>query len=139
LRSDQLEIARWTYQLGRFLAPTLEAWEIGFMRDTTIEQELMVWLRFTNTFTRFLASHGRDPQTVTSDEGKELLGAILTLSERDEVPAKFGMKAETVAEVKRLLNDPESRLFPEAFLAQVASETDRATFEELNREFREGR
>src|SRR5262245_11948401 len=44
LPSFLLDIIRWTYEVvGRYLKPTLEQWETGFMRDLHVDREVIFW------------------------------------------------------------------------------------------------
>lgn len=48
LSEPQLAFAKYTYQVvGKYQCPTLEQWELGFMRDTHPDQELMTWMRIS--------------------------------------------------------------------------------------------
>ena len=45
LDASQLVLARWTYQrAGKYLQPTFEQWELGFLRDTYRDNELATWV-----------------------------------------------------------------------------------------------
>ena len=52
------EVARFTYQaVGHLISPTFEQWELGFLRDSTPERELFLWLVITEAFNRAVADH----------------------------------------------------------------------------------
>lgn len=65
LRHESLDkegraIARYTYKrLGHFLYPSFEQWEHGFLRDMHPENELILWLRASVAFKRYLDKHPR--------------------------------------------------------------------------------
>ena len=51
-------IARFTFErLGHFQCPTFEQWELGFLRDAHPDRELMLWLRASIAFARYLETH----------------------------------------------------------------------------------
>ena len=40
-----MAVARWTYEhAGKYKTPTLEQWELGFMKDTNPDSELAAWV-----------------------------------------------------------------------------------------------
>lgn len=55
LPSDMLErIGRLYRTVGKHISPTLEHWEIGFMRDVRPEREIAVWLDIEAALFRLL-------------------------------------------------------------------------------------
>ena len=66
-----LDLIRWTYTVvGRYVRPTLEQWELGFMRDVHVEREVMFWLR---TAYAFVTYHRRHNFGLRSDTEERLL------------------------------------------------------------------
>ena len=48
LPPEDLAVCAYTYRkVGKFVTPTLEQWELGFMKDTNPMDELAFWLRLT--------------------------------------------------------------------------------------------
>ncbi len=53
-------IARFTFAvLGHFQCPTFEQWELGFLRDMHPRRELVIWLRFSIAFLRYMQTHSQ--------------------------------------------------------------------------------
>jgi len=46
LSPEQQAICKYTFaRAGKYIVPNLEKWELGFMRDRHVDQELVFWLR----------------------------------------------------------------------------------------------
>ena len=79
LSDFQLDIIRWTHRVvGRCVAPNLELWEVGFMRDRAIGQELVLWLRIAYAFITY---YRRRPARRSEDDGR-IIGSLVQLSMR---------------------------------------------------------
>jgi hypothetical protein len=74
-----LDIMRWTYRVvGRYIQPTLEQWELGFMRDRNVQTELQFWHRAAFGFITY---HQRRGLALRSDpEEQQLVGALVELA-----------------------------------------------------------
>jgi hypothetical protein len=59
-------VVRWQFRhVGRFVVPTYEHWELGFLRDLFMEQEIATWTRLTWGVLEYVKRHpGSDPQSV---------------------------------------------------------------------------
>ena len=77
-----LGIIRWTYLIvGRYIQPTLEQWELGFMRDLHVEREVCYWHRLAYAFITYHRRRGLPPQ---SDEiERHLVRSFVVLGEAD--------------------------------------------------------
>jgi hypothetical protein len=68
-----LDICRWTFDVvGRYVVPTLEQWELGFMRDVHAEREVFFWHRLAFAFITYHRRKGLRRRT--DAEEKQLLG-----------------------------------------------------------------
>src|SRR5262249_1959648 len=66
-----LDLMRWTYKVvGRYLYPTLEQWELGFMRDRHVEDEVGFWYRAAFAFITY---HKRRNVPLRSDDEEKSL------------------------------------------------------------------
>jgi hypothetical protein len=81
-----LGIIGWTYRVvGRYVRPTLEQWELGFMRDMHPDREVAIWHRLAFAFVTY--HRRRDLPLRSRPEELELIGAFLHLNsaaERDD-------------------------------------------------------
>jgi hypothetical protein len=70
-----LDIIRWTYKVvGRYIQPTLEQWELGFMRDMHVKHEVHFWHRAALAFITY---HRRRNLPLRSDaEEIRLIGVL---------------------------------------------------------------
>jgi hypothetical protein len=58
LTPPQQEVARRSFMVaGRFVEPTLEQWELGFMRDMHPDGELALWVVLSVAFQKYLRVH----------------------------------------------------------------------------------
>ena len=88
LSPESLATARSTYQdVGRYLYPSFEQWELGFLRDCHPERELRIWTKISIAFNDFLARSGRNPEQVSQDEGKLLISHLTAISGGGREPA----------------------------------------------------
>lgn len=96
-----LDIMRWTFKItGRFIVPTLEQWELGFMRDMHVDKQVGMWHRLSFAF---ISYHQRKRLPLRShEEETRLIGGLIT-------------QASSVAKA----NDTESK-----FLRQCWTEPD---------------
>jgi hypothetical protein len=71
-----LDIMQWTYKIvGHYVQPTLEQWELGFMRDVHIEQEVAYWVRLAHAF---ISYHERRKLPLRSDDEElRLVGSFM--------------------------------------------------------------
>jgi hypothetical protein len=78
-----LDLIRWTYKVvGHYIQPTLEQWELGFMRDLHVAGEVMFWFRVSHAFITY---HRRKGMVVRSvDKERQFIGTFLSLGP-DEV------------------------------------------------------
>jgi hypothetical protein len=76
-------LVRGTFPLvGRYIQPTLEQWEVGFMRDVHIGREIRIWAVVAGAFLTF---HRRRNLPLRADEEeKRLVGALLRAGETAE-------------------------------------------------------
>jgi hypothetical protein len=89
-------IVRWSYSIvGRYVVPTLEQWELGFMRDTHIARarEVLYWhlLSFA-----FITYHRRLKIPLRSEEEERMLvGAFANLGTESQAnPAEVKLLVE---------------------------------------------
>jgi len=58
LSPESEQVCREVYaSVGRFLEPSFEQWELGFLRETNPEQELRVWQAIAESFAAYTAEH----------------------------------------------------------------------------------
>lgn len=63
LTSEQLDLARRTYNIaGKFIEPTFEGWERGFLADLHPDHELRNWLGISNALQAYCEEHGAQPR-----------------------------------------------------------------------------
>jgi hypothetical protein len=103
------DISRWTFSVvGRYVVPTLEQWELGFMRDVHVEREVLNWHRLAFAFITYHRRKGLARRS--DDEEKQLIGWLLDAAadDRDE-PAAQRLKSlgEEVALLRECLNAPD--------------------------------
>lgn len=68
------ELARSLFsKVGRFVYPTFEQWELGFMRDEHPWREILIWENIARTFNRYLAEH-------PDADGRDVVGTICSIS-----------------------------------------------------------
>ena len=120
--------------VGRFVYPTFEQWELGFMRDMHPWRELLIWETVARTYKLYLGEH---PEAV---DDNELAGTIVSLSlgvvpenptekEKDlhrlymeacekrwlplsEEPYEFSPNAATVLEYEDIIDETDARILP---------------------------
>jgi hypothetical protein len=69
------EIARAIYsKVGHFAYPTFEQWELGFMRDSHPEREILIWENIARTFDLYVAEH---PEAANNEQ---VVGSIVSIS-----------------------------------------------------------
>src|SRR5262249_46388058 len=87
LSPESLATARSTYQdVGRYLFPSFEQWELGFLRDCHPERELATWASIAKAFNDFLAKAGRNREAVSQSEGKSLVDLLTLISGEVRMP-----------------------------------------------------
>ena len=120
--------------VGRFVCPTFEQWELGFMRDMHPWRELLIWETIARTYKLYLAEH---PE---AEDDNELAGTIVSLSlgvvpenltekEKDlqrfyrescekrwlplsEEPYEFSPNAEPVLEYEDIVDETDTGILP---------------------------
>jgi hypothetical protein len=77
------DMMKWSYDVvGRYLYPTLEQWELGFMRDMRTRMEVWFWHRIAAAFITY---HRRLNLPLRSaDEERKLIGRFVELVSMDE-------------------------------------------------------
>ncbi len=65
--------------VGRYVQPTLEQWELGFMRDTHPEREVTAWCRIAFAWHDFHKRYHGDKR-LRDEEEKKLVGALSMIS-----------------------------------------------------------
>jgi hypothetical protein len=72
-----LDMMRWSYSVvGRFSVPTLEQWELGFMRERDIDREVILWHRITFAFIDW---HLQRKLPLRSDSEERMLVGVLAV------------------------------------------------------------
>ena len=70
-------LARYTHGIaGKYVQPTLEQWELGFMRDAAPKSELALWVVFSDA----LESWCRDNPHATEEQKSEAVGLLCGFS-----------------------------------------------------------
>jgi hypothetical protein len=143
-----LELARWTYaSVGRFIQPTFEQWELGFLRDREPALEIGSWMRLANAFESFLQSRGRDSKAITPEEARLIIGWLLqgdaaapATSERIEKTGDAAIKkrleelnrVEVIGELSEFC-DKARPVVPAEFIDRVQDASVRQSLRDLNR------
>jgi hypothetical protein len=79
LPADLQEAVEWSFQVvGRYVHPTLEQWEIGFMRDMHPESEIRIWCRIALAFIRYHEERGLPLRDETTE--RDLIGTLISVS-----------------------------------------------------------
>lgn len=76
--------------VGPYLGTTLEQFEIGFMRDSNPESEVVVWCSIVAAWIAYHAQH-LDDQYLSDDEEKKLLAALISISTGVDDPSVLGV------------------------------------------------
>src|SRR5690242_16605909 len=80
LPDDLLKQIKEIYDLvGRYTCPTLEEWEIGFMRDMRPEREVAIWARIALAWLKYHKLH-LDNKMLSEDKESDLVNAIVSFS-----------------------------------------------------------
>jgi len=87
-----LGVIRWTYSIvGRYVQPSLEQWELGFMRDLHVTQEVIFWHRLAFAF---ISYHRRQNLSLRSEaEEQQLVRSLIRIalgSENEERESEEG-------------------------------------------------
>ena len=79
LPAELQEAVEWSFKVvGHYVHPTLEQWEIGFMRDMHPESEIGVWCRIAQAFIRY---HEKRGIPLRDDEAeRDLIGTLISVS-----------------------------------------------------------
>ena len=80
-------------RIGPYLDTTLEEFEIGFLRDMHPESEVAVWCRITTAWLAYHEKHLGD-ETLSDDEERKLLGALIAISTGVEDMTKLNVPAD---------------------------------------------
>jgi hypothetical protein len=92
LDQDHLEVIRWTYAVvGHYVHPTLEQWELGFMRDAHPDREVIIWYRIAFAFITYHKRCGL-PLRSHAEEAR-LVGTLASASTGYAVPGEEGKLA----------------------------------------------
>jgi hypothetical protein len=123
-----LGVIRWTYSIvGHYIQPTLEQWELGFMRDMNVTKEVIFWHRLAFAF---IAYHRRRNLPLRSDaEEQKLVGSFIALEPKEDVSEESEEEKllrqcwtapdgwdEEIARVQQLANLPDATWSPPAQL-----------------------
>jgi hypothetical protein len=65
--------------VGRYVQPTLEQWELGFMRDEHPEREVSVWRSISKAYTDYKREH-LGGKRVPDKEAGDLIGSLSAIS-----------------------------------------------------------
>jgi hypothetical protein len=97
--NDFHRAVEWTYDIvGRYVQPTLEQWELGFMRDTHMGREIGIWILVAGAFQTY---HERNGLPLRSEaEEVKLVSDILAVGSRN--PPK-GMPTSEVEMLRECL------------------------------------
>lgn len=76
--------------VGPYLGTTLEQFEIGFMRDSNPESEVVVWCSIVAAWIAYHEQH-LDDQYLSDDEEKKLLAALISISTGVDDPSVLGV------------------------------------------------
>ena len=80
LPDDLLRTIRSLYDdVGRYVKPTLEQWELGFKRDAHPEREVRVWCAIALAWHDYHKNHINNTRLSDEDEEK-LVGALAAIS-----------------------------------------------------------
>lgn len=79
--------------IGQYLNTTLEQFEIGFMRDTHPEDEVVLWCSITAAWLAYHEKYLND-ETLPDDEERKMLGALIAISTGVEDAAKLNVPVE---------------------------------------------
>jgi hypothetical protein len=60
-------------QVGHFVYPSFEQWELGFMRDKHPWREILIWENIARTFDRYISEH-------PDADGRVVIGSIAAVS-----------------------------------------------------------
>lgn len=99
-------VVRWQYRhLGYLVQPTYEQWELTFLRDLNIEEEIVIWIGMTWAVMEYLRRHpGQDKQAVA----RVMFGICVGREPTDEVGRElYDLVGSLPAEYK----DPSSEVF----------------------------
>lgn len=89
-----LEQIRTIYDvLGQFFNQTLEQFELGFMRDTDPEHEVVIWTAIMVVWIDYHEQYLDDVVMSDADERK-LLAALISISSGVDDPSKLGVPAK---------------------------------------------
>lgn len=76
-----LAVCKYTFdRVGKYVVPTFEEWELGFMRDATPDREIFIWLRIS------IAMDKLQP-----DDPKATLAQLVAVSTGVPVPGEVGL------------------------------------------------
>ncbi|PQO41842.1 hypothetical protein C5Y96_00270 [Blastopirellula marina] len=65
-------MARFTYdRLGKFIYPSFEQWELGFLRDVNPDRELILWFRMSYAYENYTENN---PSENVEEIYKDLVG-----------------------------------------------------------------
>jgi hypothetical protein len=80
LSADLLKTIKQLYDnVGCYLHPTLEQWELGFMRDTHPESEVAVWVQIAMAWQDYHQRYANGKRLEHNEEEK-LVGALVSFS-----------------------------------------------------------
>ena len=79
--------------IGPYLGMSLEQFEVGFMRDLHPEREVAVWCSIAAAWLAYHEKHLGD-ETLTEEEERRLLGALIAISTGVEDEAKLRVPVE---------------------------------------------
>ena len=91
LSADLLEQIGAIYEvIGPYLSTTLEQFEISFMRDASLESEVILWSCITGVWIKYHDKYLCD-ETLSDDVEKELIRALIAISTGVDDPARLGV------------------------------------------------
>lgn len=106
LSPDLLELIRAVYDVvGRYLSTTLEDFEIGFLRDTSPQEEVAVWCSITAAWIAYHEKHIGNALLTDSVE-KKLLAALIAISTGVQDPAALGVPTDVGHKLLECYGDP---------------------------------
>ncbi len=91
--------------IGPYIGMTLEQFEIGFMRDMHLEQEVALWCNIAKAWLAYHEDFLRNV-TLPDEDERRLLGALIAISTGVEDVSKLGVSVEVGQRLIRCYGDP---------------------------------
>jgi hypothetical protein len=91
--------------IGPYIGMTLEQFEVGFMRDMHPESEVGLWIRITKAWLAYHEDY-LENETLSNEEERKLLGALLAISTGIDDVSKLNVPAEVGRRLIQCYDDP---------------------------------